>query len=260
MMNGAHDIDDILYGEIRIRQPRAGEGPRVSVDTVLLADMARARPSARVVEMGCAHGAIALLIAKRRKAFFGGRDMPPIVGFDINADLVEMARDNAIANGLADQVELLTLDLRRVRGRYAAESFDAVVMNPPFDEPSTAPPSPASAVAAARGGTECTLAEVVAAAKYLLKNGGKFFTVMRARRAAELIVELASANMRAKRLCAVHPRPDREAASVLVEAVRDGGEGLIVEPPLFICGMDGEYTRDLLGAYTLREVRERCPS
>ena len=57
--------DDILYGRLRLWQPEAG--PRVSMDTVLLASWVR-RPSgkrAQFVELGAATRAISLMLALR---------------------------------------------------------------------------------------------------------------------------------------------------------------------------------------------------
>jgi tRNA1(Val) A37 N6-methylase TrmN6 len=141
--------------------------------------------------------------------------------------------------------------LREHKKNFAPESFDAVVMNPPYDEPGRSRPSPDRALAAAMHGTECTLSDVVSCAKYLLKNGGKFFLVMRAKRVGELFHLLSERNIRPKRFRAVHPKPGSPASVALVEAVRASGDGLIIEPPLFICGPGGEYTDELLAAYRL---------
>ena len=40
---------------------------------------------------------------------------------------------------------------------------------------------------------------------------------------------------------------------MLVEATRASGEGMRIEPPLFIYGEDGKYTEDLLAAYRLED-------
>lgn len=243
--------NDILYGELKMLQPSEGCGPRVNVDTVLLADFARPRAGARIIEMGCAHGAIALIVARRMEKLHSGRPLPVVDAFDINGELIALARRNAELNRLAGRVRFFTCDLRDVRAHFKAESYDAVIMNPPYDEPGTSRRSPSDAMAAAMHGTECSLDDVVAAAKYLLKNGGRLYLVMRARRAAELFALLDARNVRPKRMRAVHPKPGREASVVLVEAVRDGGSGLTIEPPLFICRDDGEYTDELLAAYRI---------
>jgi len=251
------DCCDILYGALKMRQPLEGGGPRVNVDTVLLAHFTRFPRQARVVEMGCAQGAISLILAKRRllRASDASRaPMPPIEGFDIQEPLIELANANAALNGLAGQVRFHARDLRNVRAYYEAGSFDAVVMNPPYDERGRSRPGPSDAMAAAMHGSECSLRDVVAAARYLLKNRGKFFLVIRAKRVGELMSLLSDANVRPKRMRAVHPKPGREASVALFEASRASGEGMSIEPPLFIYGEDGEYTEDLLAAYRLGDT------
>jgi tRNA1(Val) A37 N6-methylase TrmN6 len=161
-------------------------------------------------------------------------------------------------NGLAERVLFSVADLREHRRDYAAESYDAVVMNPPYDEPGSSRPSPDAAMAAAMHGEQCELSDVVACAKYLLRNGGKFFLVMRAKRLGELFCLLHRHNVKPKRMRAVHPKPDRAASVVLVEAKRASGDGVTVEPPLFIYGADGNYTDELLAAYRLEEYPENA--
>ena len=235
---------DILYGAVKLHQPLEGGGPRVSVDTVLLAHFARAGKRARVIEMGCAHGAVTLIMAKRNPG-------AAFEGFDISPELIRMAYENAIINGLSGRVRFFVSDLREHRKNFAPESYDAVVMNPPYDEPRSSRPSQRREMAVAMHGEECSLADTIACAKYLLRNGGKFFLVMRAKRVGELFCLLAQHNVRPKRMKAVHPKPDRQASVVLVEAVRASGDGLTIEQPLFIHGRDGEYTEELLAAYKL---------
>ncbi|MDR3355009.1 MAG: methyltransferase [Synergistaceae bacterium] len=244
-------LDDILYGALKMRQPEEGTGPRVNVDTVLLADYARFAESSKVMEMGCAHGAISLILAKRMLASARPGKFQPIEGIDINPELVGMARENAVLNGLWDRVSFDAVDLREHRSRYRAGTYDAVIMNPPYDEPGKSRRSANESVSAAMHGDLCTLRDVAAAAKYLLRNGGSLFLVIRAKRLGELAFILHEHNVKVKRIRAVHPKPDREASVVLVKAVRASGDGVIVEPPMFIYGEDGEYTERLLAAYRI---------
>lgn len=249
------DCCDILYGALRMRQPAEGAGPRVNVDTVLLAHFTRLSPRARALEMGCAQGAVALILAKRRLIgkTGGGPEMPRIEGIDIQPELLALARDNAALNDLDEYVDFRVRDLRNHRADYEAGRFDAVIMNPPYDEAGRSRPGSSDAMTTAMHGSDCTLSDVVEASRYLLKNGGKLFLVIRAKRTGELFGLLNGANVRPKRMRAVHPKPDRDASVVLIEAVRASGEGMRIESPLFICGKDGEYTEDLLAAYRLED-------
>lgn len=56
-------LDDILYGKLKLKQPL--HGPRVSVDTVLLSWFVRLRSKDRVMELGTASGAVALILDRK---------------------------------------------------------------------------------------------------------------------------------------------------------------------------------------------------
>jgi tRNA1(Val) A37 N6-methylase TrmN6 len=174
-------------------------------------------------------------------------------GFDINPDLIALAVRNSGLNGAGEMVRFFVSDLREHRKNFARESYDVVVMNPPYDEPGTSRPSSKDAMAEAMHGKACTLSEVVDCAKYLLRNGGKFFLVIRAKRVGELFHLLYERNIKPKRFRAVHPKPGRPASVALVEAVRASGSGMTVENPLFIHDSGGEYTEALLEAYRLSD-------
>lgn len=235
--------EELLYGELKMRQPSESEGLRVNMDTILLADFTRPRSGERILELGCAHGAISLILARR-----GFK----IEGADIQPHLVEMARDNAAFNGLSELARFYEADLRDYRKNWQAQTYDRIVVNPPYGELSTDCASPSENRAAALHGSECSLEDVVAASKYLLDNRGRLDLIMRAVRAAELIALLERYNLAPKVLRPVYTKPGLDAAVVLIEAVRAGGKGLKIEAPLFVLDEDGKETRDYLAAYSLR--------
>jgi tRNA1(Val) A37 N6-methylase TrmN6 len=235
--------DDILYGELVLKQPV--DGPRVNVDTVLLAAYCRVRRGERVLELGAAHGAVALLLAKRYP------HASSIEGLEVQKDLWELSKQNAEENGLSDKVTFRQGDLREVRRLYKSQSFDVVVVNPPYDEIDRSRPSPNFREATARHGVACTFEDVAAAVKFLLRNKGRLYLVMRAKRLAEVCSKLTQKGLQPRRLRLVHPKPESDASVFLMEATRSDGIGMLVEPPLFIHGSDGSYTEELLRAYRI---------
>lgn len=232
--------EDLLGGLLKILQPDEKDGPRVNLDTILLAHFTRPRKDEKIIELGCAHGAVSLILAER------GFD---IEGVDIQEHLIELARENAIFNGLEDRAKFYAGDLRDHRKIWKAQTYDRVVVNPPYDELPRSNRSPYDARAAANQGLECTLEQVVEAGRYLLKNRGKFDLVIRASRLSELFNLLDRANIAPKKMTSVHPKPRADATVVLVEAVRAAGKGISVGAPLFVRGSDGEETPELLAAY-----------
>ena len=57
--------ENLLNGILHILQPEANKGLRVNVDTILLADFAKPAKREKILDIGCAHGAISLILAKR---------------------------------------------------------------------------------------------------------------------------------------------------------------------------------------------------
>ena len=51
---------DLLRGALKIYQPDEREGLRVNVDTILLAHFTRPKRGEKILEIGCAHGAVSL--------------------------------------------------------------------------------------------------------------------------------------------------------------------------------------------------------
>ena len=234
--------DDILRGALRMWQPP--EGPRVSVDTVLLSDFAYIRNGEKTIELGSATGAVALLLGLRFQL------AGPIVGVEIQPALADLAKRNAGENGLSDRVNFICGDLREVRNLFSSESADVVVTNPPYHELCRNRRSAGISSATARQDLCCSLEDVLAAAKWLLRNKGRLYMVFVADRTSELLAAMSAIRLEPKRLRFVHHRPGAYASVVLVEAVRAAGKGLFVEPPFFLRGGDGEESEDTRRAYS----------
>lgn len=237
--------DEILYGRLKIWQP--DEGPRVNMDTILLASYVRLRSRAkysRFVELGTATGAVSLMLALR----FSQRIK--VLGLEIQPELEELAQRNRLENQLSENVTFRCMDLRNHR-LLEAGCFDGLVVNPPYEEEGRGRCSPLRTVSIARQSTCCTLNDVTEAAAYLLKNKGRFYAVFRTDRMAEFLSSMIEKGLEPKRLRLVHPRLGRRSNLFLIEGIKGAGTGLIVEPPLFVYGAGNNYTPELLKAYEL---------
>lgn len=230
----------ILYGFLNMYQPEVG--PRVNLDTVLLAGFAAPRPGERVIELGCAHGGITLIMAKRfPEATF--------VGVDIQEPLVDLARRNAQLNGLMGNTSFVVGDLRNFRRIWTHQSFDVLVVNPPYEDPGFGVRSDSEVNRTARQGECCTLDDVCAAAHFLLKNRGRLYMVMRALRLADTLVLLRKYRLEPRELRMVYPLPSKSASVFLLEARRNGGPAVTVLPPLYVYDDEGNYTPELMSFY-----------
>ena len=223
------------------------------MDTVLLAAWTRVRARrGQFVELGSATGAVSLMLALR---------FPPpfrVTGVEIQPGLVELAQRNLIENGLEDRVSFIRGDLRASH-LLPAESFDGLVVNPPYESPERGRISPVASRAIARHGeehskdhpgeTRCSINDIAESALRLLKGRGRLFAIFRTDRMASFIGVMFARRLIPKRLRMVYPRTGEASNLFLIECMKEGGEGLNVEPPLLVLDGQGQYTRELLRAY-----------
>ncbi len=227
--------DAILGGRIRVIQPRRGY--RFSVDSILLARFVSIRRRDRVLELGAGTGVIALAIA----TLYQPRE---IVALEIQPELVAMIRRNAELNQI-DSIRLIETDLRRLNDpRMERESFDVVLANPPYRAGKAGRISPNAARRLARSEASATLEDFIAAASRYARRGGRAAFVFAADRSAELISMLREHRVEPKRIRFVHPFSDAPATTVLIEARKNGGIEVAIEPPLILFDAPGVYSRE----------------
>lgn len=227
--------DAALGGAVRLIQPR--KGYRFALDSVLLARFAAERPAGRALDLGCGCGVVSLCLL----ALGGAREM---VGIDIQGEMVGRARRSADWNGLTGRARFEELDLRQVRGRLPAQSFELVVSNPPYRPAAAGRLSPEPSAALARHEVACDLDDVAGAAGYLLGTGGEFCAVYPASRLPHLLAGCRGAGLEPKVLWPVHPRWGEPASLVLVRCARGGGEGLELRSPLFLHADGARYSAE----------------
>jgi len=213
---------------------------RLSTDSVLLADFVPAGKCRRGIDLGCASGAILLLLLWRA----GNLNM---TGLELIPEAAALAEENLARNALSPRGSILQGDIRRYRDYFPTGSFDLVVTNPPYFPVGHGPAAPETGRANARSELSCSLEELCRAAAFLLKTGGRFCLVHKPERLAELFSVMSACGLEPKRLRPVCPRPGAAPSLVLVEGRRGGKPGLSFEPALLLSdatgGESAEYRR-----------------
>lgn len=238
--------DDILYGRLKLIQPVNGQ--RVNLDTILLSAWVKFRSGhTKFLEAGCAAGAISLLLAMRFRNIH-------VTGIDIQSDLVEMAKTNAENNALSDRVSFIAGDLRDKNiPLIPRESFDVLVINPPYESQSRGRVSPDASRSVSRHELTCRPDDVGELGCRVLKSKGRIFTVFTSSRLDTFINAMTAHRLTPKRIRFVYPDMNHDSGIFLLECIKDGGEGMCVLPPLYVRDSDGEYTPEVLRAYELQE-------
>lgn len=205
-------------GPYRLRQ-REGL-PKLGRDSLLLGAFAALRPGWRVCDLGCGSGALALLLARRAAGL-------TLDGLDLLPDCAALAAENLRANGLTGCV--LTGDVAALPRELPAGQYDLVIANPPYFAAGRG-----GAAAGARGTarTGVSFAPWCAAARRLLKNGGRFALCARPDRLVELLAALTACGLEPKRLQCVQSADGRPANLILLESAAQGKPGLELLPVL----------------------------
>lgn len=218
---------------------------KFGADAFLLADFASPRAGDRAADLGSGCGIVPAL-------WFRGPESAPreAVAVEIQeAACAQMARSLAEGNLPAGRFVPLCADLRELRGRLPAGGFDLVTCNPPYTGPGGGLLSADPAGRIARHETTCTLADVSAAARYLLRYGGRFCLCHRPERLADVICALREAGLEPKRLRLVQQRAGKAPFLFLLECRRGGKPGMEVGPVLLLEREDGSSTQEIEAIY-----------
>ena len=227
--------DSLRPFQLTIRQPRAGY--RFSLDPLLLCDFVSLRPSERVVDLGTGCGVMLLVLARREPS-------ARLVGVEFQPEMAALARENLLANGLADRVAVSETDILQHKQLSPDSAFDLVVSNPPYRTPGSGKVSPRSGRDLARHESTASLADFLAAAKYLVKPSGRICMIYHPERLAEFMATAAELKLSPVRLRMVHGTIDADARMFLVELVKGRKGTLQTLPPLIVYNADGSYTAD----------------
>jgi len=219
--------DAFLGGQLRVRQFKSGH--RAGHDAVLLAAATAARPGDRVADLGAGAGIAGLAVARR----VAGIDLLLV---EIDAALADLARGNADANAI--HADVIVLDVEADAAAFATaglmpDSVDAVLMNPPFNDPARHRASPDVARGTAHMATATTLAKWIHAARRLLKSKGMLTLIWRADGIAEVLAALDQ-GFGSLQILPVHGDAQGPANRILVRATKGGRAPTKIHPALLL--------------------------
>lgn len=223
--------DRLLGGRVRLRQP--AEGYRAAIDPVLLAAAVPADPHQLVLDVGCGAGAAMLCLAARVP-------QARVVGLEMQRDLVRLAGDNVILNGMETRVSVMIGDLLNAPPRLSPGTFDHVMANPPYNELDRSVPAAAGKAESTVEGA-ADLAAWVRFALAMARPRGSITFIHRADRIDALLGEIAG---RAGEVV-VYPLwagADRPASRILVRARKQIASPARLAPGLVLHRADGRPT------------------
>ena len=183
-----------------------------TLDSVLLADFVKInRKTKKILDIGTGCGIISLLLAKKSQA--------KIVGIEIQEIMSEIAKKNINNNGVKNQVEILSNDIKNFKKLFKRDEFDAIVTNPPYFEftGDLNQINDLDQLSRARHNIDLTLEDIIEATSYLLNCYTKY---------------------------------GNDAKICLLEAVKDAKKGFKIEEAIYIYDENNEktdYVKSLYG-------------
>ena len=218
MTRATHDT--LFGGKLKLSQPARGEGYRVNVDALLLAEFARRGGRAKVAyDLGAGVGAVSL-------ALLHWDAVERVVMVEIDPDAATLARANLAANGWSARGEVLAEDVSLAASARRGEAR-LVVCNPPYFPPGRGRPATVPARGRARMGE---LGTFVAAARVVLGRRGRACIIYPARETVTLFETLRGSGLEPKRVQVVRATVRDPARVILVEAMAAKRGGLVIEP------------------------------
>ncbi len=214
-------------------------GYRYSLDAILLARFcAELKSEGRIIDLGAGCGIISLLLARINPA-------ASVVAVENNPEMAALVERNIQHNDLAGRVSVHGEDVINLRKSYPHSTFDLVVSNPPFRTPGSGKVSPRAGRDAARHETTAGLADFIAAAKYLVKPSGRICFIQLPSRLPEFMALAIQMKLSVLRVRMIHSNAASPATMFMAELAKGRRSAPVVEPPLFVRDMDGEYTGEV---------------
>ncbi len=216
-------LDEVNSG---IRLIQNTKGLLYGTDALMLFEFMKPAPRERAAELGSGSGIISLLSARVGK-------FSHITAFDVQPYYASLTSRNAEINALDDTVEGICADVRSLGGEMCGR-FGVVFSNPPYMGADNGRKNEDERKYIARHEAKGGVSDFVAAASRLLRFGGRAYFVMRPDRLTDMLASMRETGCEPKRMRFVFANVDSEPSMVLIEGVRGGKSGLIVEPPLII--------------------------
>ena len=233
-------LEDLERDGLKIIQKE--KGFRFGVDAVLLSDFAKIRNNDLVMDFCTGTGVLPILL-------YGKSHAKEIMGIELQDEFAEMAKRSVALNHIEDKVKILQGDIREEKLLKSLPKFNVVTVNPPYKKENSGIINEKDALTIARHEVSLNLEEVIRGARTVLKDQGRFYMIHRPERLADILTLMRKYRIEPKRLRMVYPNTKKAPTMVLVEGLRDGGEFLKVEAPLYVYNDDGTYSDEIRRIY-----------
>ena len=235
-------IDDLQINNLKIIQNK--DGFCFGLDSVLLSEFANdIKKNSNVIDLGTGTGIIGFLLLAKY-------DIKNVLGVEVQSEVAEMATRSIALNNLQDKYKIINCNIKDILLNIERESFDVVVTNPPYKKINTGGKNENKNKLISRHEVLGDIFDFIETTKKILKDRGTLYMVHRPERLTDIIYALKQNKIYPKRIRFVYSKEDsNDAKLVLIKAVKNGGDFLKIEKPLYIYKKNGEYTDEVIEIY-----------
>lgn len=232
MKNSNRQIEDLQCKGLKIIQDKSLY--TFSSDSVILANFVKLRKNENAVEIGTGSGVISILLTAK---------MPcqNIIAFEAQKEMFELAEENIALNGLEEKIKVICDRVQNFNKYFPKHSFNVVFSNPPYMKTTQ---NVDSVRLKARHDPMLPMDELCKSASDMLTDKGRFYVVYTAERSCELIASLQKNKLVPKTMFFTDNGKGR-VVLVIIEAVKNGGQGVKVLPNLVTNDIEGDYLEKL---------------
>ena len=236
--------DGFLAGKIEVLQP-VGSGHRSGLDAVLLAAGLPSNISGTLADLGSGSGVAGLAAVALRP------DLKVLL-VENNPGMAELAfQTSKLAKNasLNSRVEVLEADVtlsgtKRQNAGLAINSFDYVIMNPPYNDANSNNASNDRVKAEAHlmggGGLDAWMRTATS----ILKPGGMLVMIYRSQSIGQIIAA-TQGRFGALTIMPIYSRANEPAKLLLVRAIKGSRAPIVFAPPIVVHNDDGSFTTHL---------------
>ena len=215
---------------------------RFNTDTILLAHFAAPRHKERCVDFGTGCGTIPLLWKIRYEP-------KTITGVELGEQAAMQAEMSVRENGFEESISIRRGDIRNIREIFPEPYIDLAACNPPYKAVGAGLRNEDTRMENARHECTCTLEDVAAAAKAILRFGGRLCICQRPERLTDAMAIFREYGLEPKKLRLVQQRQNSAPMLFLLEARRGGKSGLQILPTLLVEDENGTFSKEMLEIY-----------
>lgn len=213
------------------------------IDAILLAHFAKvSNTKQKILDIGTGTGIIPIVMhAIYKKGHF--------IGIDIQEEMIKMASRSVLLNKIEQDVEMKVMDIKDYKQNFTQGTFDLITCNPPYMKGGAGLKNEHPSKTIARHEVACTLEDIIEAAGYMLKYGGKMCMIHRPHRLVDIVASMRQNKIEPKTMRMIHPKLGKSPTMVLIQGVKNGNPELRVQPPLYVYNEDGTYTDEIYEIY-----------